>query len=146
MQLGIEPLALNALYKFGLWTGHYKRAESREIETGSLLSVHLFSLPPRDLLLQTLGEDGQAALIKEADGTQNVVIEFQAVIDTIQNQRLKSSMSPDAFERIGAISSIRGSSEEQAWIPKTEGAIQNKSEAKQWRKPDRVNIGKCPIF
>ncbi len=67
MQLGIEPLALNALYKFGLWTGHYKRAESREIETGSLLSVHLFSLPPRDLLLQTLGEDGQAALIKEAD-------------------------------------------------------------------------------
>ncbi len=28
-QLGLEPLALNALYKIGLWTGHYKRVESR---------------------------------------------------------------------------------------------------------------------
>ena len=52
--------------------------------------------------------DNQHNIFHCADGTQNVVIEFQAVIDTIQNQRLKSSMSPDAFERIGAISSIRG--------------------------------------
>lgn len=66
-QLGVEPLALNALYKLGVWTGHYKRAENRRTETSHLLSAPLFSLPDRDQLLQTLGNDGQTALIKEAD-------------------------------------------------------------------------------
>ena len=66
-QLGFEPLALNALYRLGLRTGHYKRAESRRIETSSLFSVQLFSLPPRDQLLQTLGNDGKQTLLTEAD-------------------------------------------------------------------------------
>ncbi|MBI1794276.1 MAG: alginate lyase family protein [Chloroflexi bacterium] len=68
-QLGLEPLALNALYKFGLWTGHYRRAipEPRysNIELSNI--VHLFSLPSRRELLETMSKDGQAALLKEAD-------------------------------------------------------------------------------
>lgn len=74
-QLGIEPLALNALYKFGLWTGHYRRTifEPRystsypkgKIELSNI--APLFSLPDRESLIQTLGEDGKAALIQEAD-------------------------------------------------------------------------------
>ena len=68
-QLGFEPLALNALYKFGLWTGHYKRAERRELENRELVSSFdsQFSLPSRKELLKTMGNDGKAALIKEAD-------------------------------------------------------------------------------
>ena len=67
--MGIEPLALNVLYKLGLWTGHYKRIESKELNNlpiGSTLHP-LFSLPSREQLLQTLGNDGKAALVKEAD-------------------------------------------------------------------------------
>ena len=66
-QVGLTQAALYVLYKFGLETGHYKRVENREIETGHLLSTHLCSLPDRDQLAQTLGEDGQRALLTEAD-------------------------------------------------------------------------------
>ncbi len=66
-QLGIEPLALNALYKLGLRMGYYKRIESRRTETTHLPSDHLFSLPQHDQLIRTLGADGKAALITEAD-------------------------------------------------------------------------------
>jgi hypothetical protein len=66
-QLGLRPLALYALYKLGLKTGHYKRAESRGVDTNHLLTNHLFSLPSRGQLIQTLGNDGRMALLKEAD-------------------------------------------------------------------------------
>jgi hypothetical protein len=69
-QFGLRPLALIALYKLGLKTGYYKR-ESRKQETVPLLSAPLFSLPPRDKLLQILGEEGKAALLKEADQILN---------------------------------------------------------------------------
>ena len=69
IQLGLEPLALNALYKVGLRMGYYKRAEDRELKNPSPLSIihPLFSLPPCEQLIQTLGNDGKAALITEAD-------------------------------------------------------------------------------
>ena len=68
-QLGVEPLALNSLYKLGLWTGHYKRTENRELKNTPALSIihPLFPLPLREQLIQTLGTDGKAALINEAD-------------------------------------------------------------------------------
>jgi hypothetical protein len=65
-QFGFRPLALFAMYKIGLTTGYYKR-ENRKYENSPLLSVPLFSLPPRDKLLQTLGEEGKASLLKEAN-------------------------------------------------------------------------------
>ncbi len=66
-QLGLTQVALYALYKVGLKTGHYRRAEIRGIETSHPLSTHLFSLPDHTQLAQTLGEDGQCALLAEAD-------------------------------------------------------------------------------
>src|SRR5574341_134549 len=72
LQLGLEPLALNALYKFGLWTGHYRRVIDRRPQTmnhgpSSIVYRPLFSLPSRDQLLQTLGAEGKTALLREAD-------------------------------------------------------------------------------
>ncbi|MBN1451222.1 MAG: hypothetical protein JW963_09425, partial [Anaerolineales bacterium] len=66
-QLGLTQMALYALYKVGMKTGHYKRIKSRGVETSYLLSDQLFSLPDRDQLRQTLGEEGQRALLSEAD-------------------------------------------------------------------------------
>ena len=68
-QLGIEPLALNSLYKFGLWIGHYQRTEKKELKDSQSISTFhsLFSLSSRDELIQTLGNNGKAALINEAD-------------------------------------------------------------------------------
>lgn len=69
LQLGFEPLALNALYKFGLWTGHYKRAEKRGLEKSLKFSTfqHLFSFPSKKELLQTIGKGGKATLLEEAE-------------------------------------------------------------------------------
>lgn len=70
-QLGFRPLALYALYKFGLAAGHYKRvtpildARKSKIESSNI--ARLFFLPNREQLLQTLGEKGKAALLAEAD-------------------------------------------------------------------------------
>ena len=68
-QLGVEPLALNSFYKLGLWTGHYKRTENKELRNTPPLSIlhPLFPIPSREQLIQTLGTDGKAALINEAD-------------------------------------------------------------------------------
>ncbi len=68
-QMGLEPLALNALYRLGLWTGYYKRTENRKLKNMLPLSVlhPLFSLPSCEQLIQTLGTGGKAALIDEAD-------------------------------------------------------------------------------
>jgi len=66
-QLGIQPVLLNALYRLGLASGHYRRAERREqrIENSSLRQ--LFDLPEREELLAVLGEVGKVALLAEAD-------------------------------------------------------------------------------
>jgi hypothetical protein len=66
-QFGIRPLALFALYKFGLKTGHYKRAESRRVDTSHLVPTHLFPLPSHEQLIRTLGDEGKMSLLKEAD-------------------------------------------------------------------------------
>ncbi|MBI5842513.1 MAG: alginate lyase family protein [Chloroflexi bacterium] len=72
-QLGLRPLALFALYKFGLKTGHYKRITS---STASPITNYrgaspwdqlLFNLPSRAQLASILGEDGKASLLEEAD-------------------------------------------------------------------------------
>jgi hypothetical protein len=69
LQLGPRPLVLYALYKFGLLTGHYKRVTPAT--PNSLIpnsrEASLFSLPSRDQLNQTLGEEGKSTLLKEAD-------------------------------------------------------------------------------
>lgn len=71
-QFGLRPLALYGLYKFGLITGHYRRTTDHRPQTAkdhpsSVVHRPLFALPPRDQLLQTLGEDGKASLIQEAN-------------------------------------------------------------------------------
>jgi len=71
-QFGLRPLALYALYKFGLISGHYRRMTEdhgprTDLSPSSFVLRPLFSLPPRDQLLQTLGEEGKASLLKEAD-------------------------------------------------------------------------------
>ncbi len=68
-QLGPTQTALYVLYRFGLQTGHYKRVESSTVENSqSFSTLHsLFSLPDRDQLAQTLGDDGQRAMLAEAD-------------------------------------------------------------------------------
>ncbi len=66
-QVGLTQAALFALYRLGLKTGHYRRVGSRRVETSYQLSTNLFSLPDRDQLVQTLSEDGQRALLAQAD-------------------------------------------------------------------------------
>lgn len=66
-QFGPRPLALLALYKFGLLTGHYKRMERRKTKEVKPLSSFLFPLPSREQLTAILGPDGQSALLAEAD-------------------------------------------------------------------------------
>jgi hypothetical protein len=74
-QFGLRPLALYAFYKLGLITGHYRRLtpifdhRDSNIELSNI--VPLFPLPSRDQLAQTLGEDGKATLLKEADEIVN---------------------------------------------------------------------------
>ncbi|HUI88014.1 MAG TPA: heparinase II/III family protein [Anaerolineales bacterium] len=69
LQLGIEPVALNAFYRFGLWTGYYRRVEKKELRSApTVAGFHpLFPLPSREPILQTLGPDGRGALTEEAD-------------------------------------------------------------------------------
>jgi hypothetical protein len=67
-QLGIRAVLLNALYRLGLASGHYRRTESREqrLEDSSLRP--LFVLPKPEELLAVIGDEGKAALLAEADG------------------------------------------------------------------------------
>lgn len=70
-QSGFSQVALFALYKLGLKTGHYRRVtpafslRSPSLEFSDLISV--FSSPDRSQLKQILGEDGQHILLTEAD-------------------------------------------------------------------------------
>src|SRR5574339_645522 len=71
-QLGLGPLALNALYRVGVRTGHYRRVEERALKRVEAMSLParmpvLFALPDRDVLLRVLGEGGRAALLAEAE-------------------------------------------------------------------------------
>jgi hypothetical protein len=77
-QMGLRPLALYALYKFGLMTGHYRRMERSKTKEAppfeglrAPLSSFLFHLPPRDQLASILGNDGKASLLAEADEVLN---------------------------------------------------------------------------
>jgi hypothetical protein len=63
-QFGFRPLMLFGLYKLGLKSGYYKRTPG---EINPPAHDSLFPLPSRDKLFQTLGEDGNASLLKEAD-------------------------------------------------------------------------------
>jgi hypothetical protein len=69
-QFGLRPLALYGLYKVGLLTGHYQRMERGKMKE-TPLSSFLFPLPARDQLQTVLGEEGKAALLKEADEIVN---------------------------------------------------------------------------
>ncbi len=65
-QLGLRPLVLYAFYKLGLKTGHYKK--NLPIFEYQISNIkHLFTLPSREKLLQILGNEGKASLLKEAD-------------------------------------------------------------------------------
>jgi hypothetical protein len=66
-QFGLRPLALYALYKFGLLTGHYKRLTPATSISLIPNSYSLFTLPSREQLSQILGEEGRTTLLKEAD-------------------------------------------------------------------------------
>jgi len=67
-QLGLRPLALFALYRLGLLTGHYartSRTRASNIELSKI--VPIFSFPSTEQLKTILGDDGQRALLREAD-------------------------------------------------------------------------------
>ena len=66
-QLGVRPVALNALYRFGLATGHYRRVTSHPPLVASGQVKAILPLPSREELLVVLGESGRAALLAEAD-------------------------------------------------------------------------------
>jgi hypothetical protein len=74
VQLGVQPVMLNALYRLGLASGHYRRMEKSSLrseagEKGTKNSAlrPLFAFPPPEEILAVLGESGKAALLPEAD-------------------------------------------------------------------------------
>ena len=70
-QLGLTQVGLNALYRLGLVTGHYRRLDRQQQITNqglpSMVCRPLFSLPTREELLATLGYTGLSTLLAEAD-------------------------------------------------------------------------------
>src|SRR5512136_2427632 len=73
-QLGIQPVLLNALYRLGLVSGHYRRTERKEQrkekrEQGKRENLlrPIFAFPAPEEMLAVLGSDGKAALLAEAD-------------------------------------------------------------------------------
>ena len=66
-QLGFQPVVLNALYRFGLSAGHYRRMEKREHGGENGVLRPLFPFPSPAELLMVLGNDGKAALLAEGD-------------------------------------------------------------------------------
>jgi hypothetical protein len=67
VQLGVQPVALNALYRLGLATGHYRRVEKIEPRLENRILCPLFVFPTPEALLAVLGDEGKAALFSEAD-------------------------------------------------------------------------------
>ena len=72
-QLGFTQVALNALYRFGLVTGYYRRAIQPPITERHLPSTirNLFNLPTRAELYAVIGENGLQTLLAEADEIVN---------------------------------------------------------------------------
>ena len=69
LQLGLQPVALNALYQFGLATGHYRRVTSG-IGNGKwdgTIRHYLFTLPSCEEILAVIGAEGEASLLDEAE-------------------------------------------------------------------------------
>lgn len=66
-QLGLQPVMLNALYRLGLATGHYRRMEKKEPGVDSGVLHPLFVFPSPEELLAVIGEAGKAALLAEAN-------------------------------------------------------------------------------
>ncbi len=66
-QLGLQPVALNGLYRLGLAIGHYRRVTRRVLPaaTGNLKAVG--TIPARDKIQAVLGNEGKATLLAEAD-------------------------------------------------------------------------------
>lgn len=73
IQLGPHPLALNALYRFGLRAGHFQRMDERYLKNKQPLPAHyfLFTLPGREQLETVLGQNGLQILFDEADEIVN---------------------------------------------------------------------------
>lgn len=67
-QLGLEPVALYALYRFGLKTGHYRRVEAAGARNSVGAPVKpLLRLPSQADVLAALGNEGKGELLQEAD-------------------------------------------------------------------------------
>ena len=75
-QLGIQPVMLNAIYRFGLATGHYRRLEKREQGVEGRVIRPLFTFPAHEELLSVLGEQAKTALFTEADEVVSGKIRF----------------------------------------------------------------------
>jgi hypothetical protein len=75
-ELGPTQVGLLALYRLGLMTGHYRRAERKERgEENSFSLRSLFAVPPREKILSTLADEGKARLLVEA----NEIVENERV-------------------------------------------------------------------
>jgi hypothetical protein len=72
-QLGLTQVGLNALYRLGLATGHYRRTIQPPNPDQRLPASarDLFDLPSRESLLAILGESGLPALLAQADEVVN---------------------------------------------------------------------------
>jgi hypothetical protein len=66
-QLGFTQVALNALYKFGLASGHYQRVIIPPAPVHSLHLTPILPIPASEQVRQTLGQAGLNALLAEAD-------------------------------------------------------------------------------
>jgi Heparinase II/III N-terminus/Heparinase II/III-like protein len=76
-QLGVQPVMLNAIYRLGLATGHYRRVEKKEQREQREESSNqggenrilrgFFVLPKPEELLAVIGNEGKAAILAEAD-------------------------------------------------------------------------------
>ena len=70
-QLGFQQVWLNALYRLGLASGHYRRSIQPPKPIDGLRMRGLFNMPEAEILLNTLGERGRQNLLEEADEIVN---------------------------------------------------------------------------
>jgi len=66
-QLGLTQVALNALYKLGLASGHYQRTILPPAPVSSLHLIPFLPVPASEQIRLTLGQAGLNALLAEAD-------------------------------------------------------------------------------
>src|SRR5688500_2396306 len=102
-QFGLRPLVLYALYKLGLFTGHYKRLTPSTLQPLVPHSSSLFSLPNREALQQTLGEGGKAALLQQADeivNGKNIVFGEATSLDFTHDQLLQHWTAYESDHRL----------------------------------------------